>query len=64
MLVKRIKGCCRCRHILAAQFSCYSKSEVAKLDINRLVNVSTGLNNLKTKVDDLDVGKLNTAAKN
>ena len=34
------------------------KAEVDKLDINRLVNVSTSLNNLKTKVDDLDVAKL------
>ena len=32
--------------------------EVDKLDINKLVNVSTSLNNLKTKVDDLDIGKL------
>ena len=28
------------------------------LDINKLVNVSTNLNNLKKKVDDLDVDKL------
>ena len=34
------------------------KTEVDKLDINKLVNVSTSLNNLKTKVDDLVVGKL------
>ena len=34
------------------------KAEVDKLDINRLVNVSTSSNNLKTKVDDLDVVKL------
>ena len=26
--------------------------------MNKLVNVSTSLNNLKTKVDDLNVGKL------
>ena len=31
-----------------------------KLDINKLVNVTTSLNNLKAKVDDLDVGKLET----
>ena len=36
------------------------KTEVDKLEINKLVNVSTGLNNLKTKVDDLDVSKLKT----
>ena len=33
------------------------KAVVDKLDINKLVNVSTSLNNLKTKVDDLDVGR-------
>ena len=36
------------------------KAEVDKLDINILVNVLTSLNNLKTKVDDLDVAKLKT----
>ena len=34
------------------------KAEVEKLDINKLVNVSTSLINLETKVDDLDVSKL------
>ena len=34
------------------------KAEVDKLDINKLVNVPTSLNNLKTKVYDIDVGKL------
>ena len=34
------------------------KGEDDKLNINKLVNVPTTLNNLKTKVDDLDVGKL------
>ena len=34
------------------------KSEVDKLKINKLVNVQTSLNNLKTKVDDSNVGKL------
>ena len=34
------------------------KSEVDKLDINKLSNVPTSLINLKTKLDDLDVGKL------
>ena len=33
------------------------KAEVDKLDIDKLVNVPIRLN-LKTKVDDLDVGKL------
>ena len=36
------------------------KAEVNKLDIKKLVNVATNLNNLKTKVDDLDVGKSKT----
>ena len=34
------------------------KVEVDKLGINKLVNVPKGLNNWKTKVYDLDVGKL------
>ena len=36
------------------------KSEGHQLDINKLVNVPTSLNHLKTKVDDLDVGELKT----
>ena len=36
------------------------KTEVDKLDINKLVNVSTSLDDLKTRVDKLDVGKLKT----
>ena len=36
------------------------KAEVEKANINKLVNVPTGLNDLKTKIDDLDVGKLKT----
>ena len=34
------------------------KAEVDKLDINKEVNVSTSFNNLKTKINDLDVGQL------
>ena len=34
------------------------KAEVDKLGIAKLVNVPTSLNNLKTKINDLDVGKL------
>ena len=34
------------------------KDDVDKLDIAKLVNVRTTLNNLKTKVDNLEVGKL------
>ena len=36
------------------------KEEVDKLDILKLVNVPASMNNLKTKVDDLYVGKLKT----
>ena len=36
------------------------EAEVDKLDFNKLTNVPTNLNNLKTKVDDLDVGNLKT----
>ena len=36
------------------------KAEVHKVGINKLVNVSTSLNRLKTEVDDLDVGILKT----
>ena len=36
------------------------KAEVEKTNINKLVNVPTGLNDLKIKIDDLDVGKLKT----
>ena len=39
------------------------KAEVDKLDINKLVNVPTGLKGLKTKVDDFEeVGKLKTVS--
>ena len=34
------------------------KAEFDKLDINKLINVLISLDNLKTKVNDLDVGKL------
>ena len=37
------------------------KAKVNKLDINELINFVTSLNNLKTKIDDLDVAKLKTA---
>ena len=36
-------------------------AEVDKLDVTKLINVPTSLNNLETEVDDdLDVGKLKT----
>ena len=36
------------------------KTEFDKLYINKLVNVTTSVNNLKTKIYDLDVGILKT----
>ena len=36
------------------------KADAGKLDINKLVNVPTSFINVKTKVVDLDVGKLKT----
>ena len=36
------------------------KAEFNKLDINKLVNVPTSVNNLKANVDDLDVDKWKT----
>ena len=40
------------------------KAEVDKLDINKFANLPSSLNNLKTKVDDLNGGKLKTAPVN
>ena len=34
------------------------QADIDKLDINKLVNIPTGLNNLETKVDDSDVGNV------
>ena len=38
------------------------KFEVEKLDINKLVSVTTGLDGLEAKVDDLDINKLKTVS--
>ena len=38
-----------------------SKSDVNKIDINKLKNIPKGLNSLKSKVDKLNFGKLETA---
>ena len=38
----------------------FFKAEVDKLVINKLVNISTNLSDLKTKADGLDVDKLET----
>ena len=37
------------------------KSDVDKLDIDKLKDIPTTLNNLKSQVDKLDIGKLETA---
>ena len=39
------------------------KADFDKLDISKLVNVPTVLNNLKGKVNDLDLGKLKTVCR-
>ena len=36
------------------------KSDVDKLDIDKLKNVPSGLNSLKSKVDKIDIAKLET----
>ena len=38
------------------------KAEVDQLDISKLVNVPTSLNNFRAKVDDLDVAKLKSVS--
>ena len=61
MLLKWIKRCYRCWYISnsAAKIAFIAlKAEADRLNISKLVNVTTGLNNLKTLVDGLDVGKL------
>ena len=39
------------------------KAEVNKIEITKMTNVPTSLNNLKTNVDNLDVGKLKTSCR-
>ena len=36
------------------------KSDVDKLDIDKLKNVTSGLSSLKSKLNELDIGKLET----
>ena len=61
MLLKKMKSCYRryTSDLAAKKDFIALKAEVDKRNINKLANVPTSLNNLKTKVDDLDVGKLN-----
>ena len=62
MLLKRIK---RCSGVDTSNLDARNdfialKAEVDKVDTYKLVNVPTGLNNLKSKVDNLHVNKLKT----
>ena len=50
-------------NLAAKRYFIALKAEVVKLDINELVKVSTGLNDLKIEVDTLDVGQLRTVPK-
>ena len=43
--------------LIAKKDSITLKAEVDKLEINKFVNVTTSLNNLKAMIDDLDVDK-------
>ena len=54
---------CKCRCIdLAAKIDFVAlKAAVDKLEIKKLANVSTSVNNLKTKVDGLVIGELKTS---
>ena len=61
MLLKRIRTCYRyCKSGLAAKKFITLEAVVDKLGIAKLVNIPTNLNNLKTKVNDLDAGKMRT----
>ena len=44
--------------LLKKTYLAHLKSDIDKLDIDKLKNVPSGLNNLKSKVSKLDVGKL------
>ena len=49
--------------LAANKYFTYLRAEVDKQDINKLTYVTTSSSNLKTKVDDLDVGKLENGLK-
>ena len=61
MLLKR--GVCVSNLTTKINFAAL-KAQVHKLHIKKMVNIPTGLNNLKTKVDDLDVDKMKTVPVN
>ena len=46
--------------LIAKKDSIALKAEVIKLEINKPTNIPTSFNNLKTIIDELDVGKLKT----
>ena len=63
MQLKIVRACCYSVDTsdLAVKRDCIvSKAEAGKLEINKLTNVSTSLNNLKKNVDDSFVSKLTT----
>ena len=47
-------------YLAAKRYFIALKADVDKLDINKLVNVSSDLNNLKTKVDYLETDTFET----
>ena len=49
--------------LVAKKYYITVKSEVDKLDINKLVNIPTSLNDSRTKVDGLDFVKLKTSCR-
>ena len=59
-LLKRIRTYVDTSDLAAEKDFIALKTEVNKLDINKLVNIPTSWNNLKTKTYDLDVGKSKT----
>ena len=62
MLLKKLEdaSCVDASNLAAKRDLTALKVEVNKLDINKLVNFPTGLNDLKTKIDDSDADKLKT----
>ena len=60
MLIKNIRSGTDKSDLAAKKDFHALKAEFNKLHLNKLFNVPTSFNNLKTKVDDLDVGKFET----
>ena len=62
ILLKRVRTCCKCWYIWFSFLKDFValEAEVHNLGIAKLFNVPTNLNNLKTGVDDIALGKLKT----